>query len=372
MKMEGKKPYVAVVIVHTIYTGMFLLSKAALSGGLNPFVFVFYRQALATIFLAPITFFLEWKTKPALSTMTFLKIFMLSLLGITLSLDINMVALGQTTATLAAATTNTLPVITFFLAVLFRMENVKLKTIAGVLKVTGIIFCLGGAAAIAFLKGPYLRLLVHHHLFKSHVPQVQGNNASSNSSWTKGVFLMLLSNVLWGSWLVLQGLVLKSYPSKLLSTTLQCFLSTIQSFIIAIALVRDPNEWKLGWNLRLLSVAYCGIVVTGVTFYIQAWIIEKRGPVFLAVTTPLILVFTICSSAVLLGEIISFGSVLGGLLLVLGLYCVLWGKTKEQNDGEKKTFPSSTNTDVETQKAISAPKEENLQPGSNPKALSCV
>lgn len=360
--MEGKKPYLAVVIIHILYTGMFLLSKAALNGGMSTYVFVFYRQAAATIFLAPITFFLEWRTAPSLSLMTFIKIFVLSLFGITMSLDVNTLALKYTSASLAAATTNTLPVITFFLALLCRMESVKLKTIPGIVKVAGIAICLGGAATIAFFKGPYLRLLVHHHLFNSHSQEDQGQVPSS-STWIKGVFLMLLSNVFWSLWLVFQGLILKSCPSKLLCTALQCFLSTIQSFIIAIALVRDPNEWKLGWNVRLISVAYCGIVVTGVTFYLQAWVIEKKGPVFLAVTTPLVLVFTICSSAILLGEIISLGSVLGGLLLVLGLYCVLWGKTREQSK-ENENWASDS-----PQKPYTISKDERPQ-GSTPNQLS--
>lgn len=51
--------------------------------------------------------------------------------------------------------------------------------------------------------------------------------------------------------------ILRSYPSKLLFTTLQCFLSSIQSFAIAIAFERDPHQWKLGWNIRLLAVVYC-------------------------------------------------------------------------------------------------------------------
>lgn len=51
--------------------------------------------------------------------------------------------------------------------------------------------------------------------------------------------------------------VLKNYPSKLLFVTLQCFLSTIQLFAIAVAAERDPREWELGWNVRLLAIAYC-------------------------------------------------------------------------------------------------------------------
>jgi drug/metabolite transporter (DMT)-like permease len=54
-----KQPYLAVILIQAIYAGMFLLSKAALDGGMNNFVFVFYRQATATIFLIPLAVFFE-------------------------------------------------------------------------------------------------------------------------------------------------------------------------------------------------------------------------------------------------------------------------------------------------------------------------
>ncbi|KAI5672713.1 hypothetical protein M9H77_13077 [Catharanthus roseus] len=356
--MDEKKTLSAVFAIQVIYTGMFLLSKAALDVGMNTYVFVFYRQGFATVFLAPIALFLERKTAPPLSFMTLFKIFMLSLFGITFSLNIYSVALEYTSATLAAATTNTLPVITFFFALLFRMEQVKLKAISGIAKLIGVALCLGGAATIAFYRGPHLRLLIHHHLLSNSAQEIH-HQIPSIKTWTKGVFLMLLANTFWSLWLVLQGLVLKSYPSKLCCTTLQCFLSSIQSFIIAIALERDRNEWKLGWNVRLLSVAYCGIVVTGVTFYLQAYVVEKKGPVYLAITTPLALVFTICSSAVLLGEIISLGSVLGGILLVGGLYFVLWGKTEEKEEKGKCSSTNAVKQDVESKNEMT--NESNPQ-----------
>ncbi|KAA8546969.1 hypothetical protein F0562_003398 [Nyssa sinensis] len=231
------------------------------------------------------------------------------------------------------------------------METVKLKTISGIAKVGGIAICMAGSATIAFCRGPYLKLLFHHHLFGHQNGQQHQLQVPSGTTWIKGCFLMLTSNCFWGFWLVLQARVMKSYPTKLLFTTLQCFLSSIQSFVIAIALERDPYKWKLGWNVKLLAIAYCGIVVTGVTYYLQAWVIEKKGPVFLAMSTPLALVFTIFSSALLLGDIISLGSVLGGILLVGGLYSVLWGKSKEHkmDDGICLT--------VEAQKECSESKE---------------
>ena len=60
--MENYKPYVAMLFVQFVYAGMALFSKAAISKGMNSLVFVVYRQAFATVSLAPLAFFLERST----------------------------------------------------------------------------------------------------------------------------------------------------------------------------------------------------------------------------------------------------------------------------------------------------------------------
>jgi drug/metabolite transporter (DMT)-like permease len=47
--MEAKKPYLIALITQLIYTGMFVVTKAAFNHGINTFVFIFYRQAAASI-----------------------------------------------------------------------------------------------------------------------------------------------------------------------------------------------------------------------------------------------------------------------------------------------------------------------------------
>ncbi|XP_074371377.1 WAT1-related protein At5g64700 isoform X2 [Apium graveolens] len=309
-------PYTAVIGVQTIYTGMFLLSKVAFDLGMNTFIFVFYRQAAATLFLAPIVFFTEWKSAPPLTFKILIKIFVLSLFGITLSLNIYGVGLVYTSATLAAAITNSLPVITFLIAALFSMEKVNLKTIPGAVKIGGIGLCAGGAATIALYKGPFLKLLLHHHLFSHYSPKHHALVHASSEMWVKGVLLLLLANTFWGMWIVFQG-----------------------------------------------------IIVTGLTYYLQSWVIEKKGPVFLAMSTPLGFVFTIIASALLLGEIISLGSILGGVLLVGGLYCVLWGKSREQVTGIYqgsicKAVEVESSVKVLTQSEGSLKNTTNVHPSS--------
>ena len=53
---------------------------------------------------------------------------------------------------------------------------------------------------------------------------------------------------------------------------------------------------------RTSNDSWQGIIVTGVSFYLQTWCIKKRGPVFLAMSMPLTLVITIAVSLFILGE----------------------------------------------------------------------
>jgi hypothetical protein len=112
-----------------------------------------------------------------------------------------------------------------------------------------------------------------------------------------------------------------------------------------------------------------GILVSGVAYYMQVWVIDKSGPVFLSMTMPITLLVTIMLSSFVLGEDVTVGrcysfcfticpfpfakttcftivedpeiwllfacSILGGAIMVGGLYCVLWAKATEQVDDKR-------------------------------------
>ena len=65
--MDGRKPYILAIMIRVIVAGMFVINKAAMDHGLNGFVFVFYRQAAASLLLLPIALLVEmyvlWKLK---------------------------------------------------------------------------------------------------------------------------------------------------------------------------------------------------------------------------------------------------------------------------------------------------------------------
>ncbi|KAJ8762099.1 hypothetical protein K2173_007158 [Erythroxylum novogranatense] len=352
--MERHKPYIAMLFIQFIYAGMALFSKVAISKGMNSYVFVVYRQAFATVALAPFAFFLESNKTCPLSYNLICKIFMVSLCGLTLSLNLYYAAINYIPATFAAATTNAIPVITFVMAAFLRMEIISLKRVHGIAKVLGSVLGVSGALVFAFVKGPAIRIhnwhpsideLRHHH---HQGPSL--NTYSRSGDWIKGALIMISANILWSLWLILQTPIVKQYPSKLRLTTLQCFFSFIQSATWSIAVERNPSAWKLGWDVQLLSVAYCGIVVTGITYWLQVWAIQKKGPVFTAMFTPLALLITAIFSVLLWKETLHWGSIGGAVLLVGGLYGVLWGKNKEEEEGKRSVIYDQENAE---------PNEEN-------------
>nr|CAB3499517.1 unnamed protein product [Digitaria exilis] len=324
--MNAKVPYILAITIVVIYTGMFVISKAAFDHGMNTFVFIFYRQAAASLLLVPIALLLERNT---------------------LSPNLTNASVKLTSATVASATNNSAPVITFCLALLLRMEVVKLRSSSGVAKLAGVALCLAGALVIAFYAGPSLSPVNHHRAFNT-VSSAQASRAPSRGTWITGTFLMVLAMVTWSLWIIMQTALLKEYPDKMLVTTVQCVFSVAQSFVAAVVAERDFAKWKLQRDVSLLAVIYTGFVVTGVGYYLQAWCVEIKGPVFLAVWTPLSFVLTIFCSSFFLGEIVHLGS-------------LLWGKSMETKVSSMVNAVNGGNDAQEHQVHTGEDKEETEQ-----------
>uniref|UniRef100_A0A0E0IXZ0 WAT1-related protein n=1 Tax=Oryza nivara TaxID=4536 RepID=A0A0E0IXZ0_ORYNI len=252
-----------------------------------------------------------------------IKLFFCALIGITLGVNLYHVSLKFTSATVASAVDSSLPAITFFLA--DRTEYVKLRSSSGIAKVTSVAICLAGVFTIAFFTGPSISPINHHRAFAS---DTSSKTVVPRGVWIKWTFLMVVANMCWSLWIIFQAAVQKEYPDKMVVTVTQCLFSTVQSFVVAVVAERDFSRWKLRFDISLLVILYSGVMVTGVSYYLQTWCLEMRGPMFFASWTPLCFVFTIFCSSFFLGEIVHLGSILGGILL---------GKSKEGNETDDVT-----------------------------------
>ncbi|XP_051124156.1 WAT1-related protein At1g43650-like [Andrographis paniculata] len=322
--MERSKPHFAMILVEALIAGMYLFTKASISEGMNPYVFLFYRQACAALVLAPFAFYLERNQRlPPLSPLLLCKIFVVST-GTTVSLNVSYIGLNFVSATFLAALGNTVPVITFVIAVCLRMERLNIRQRHGMVKVIGSVLGLSGALLSTFARGPAMYPESQKNIF--HLPK----QTYTRDGWIKGSLIIIAANVVWCLWLAAQGPLIKQYPAKLRLTALQCLFSSVTSAVWAVAMERNPESWKFGWNLNLFTVLYSGVLMAGFGYWLIAWVVEKKGPLFTAVYMPLSLVIAAIFSAIFFQETIHWGSFCGMIVLVMGLYAILWAKSVEE------------------------------------------
>ncbi|KAL8202126.1 hypothetical protein R6Q57_011273 [Mikania cordata] len=347
-------PYLAMVVVQIVYAGATITIKIAITNGLNQLVYVVYRHLISTLVFCLFALVFESKDRPSLSFAVIVKIFVLSSLGSTIHLNGVSYGLAYTPATVSSALNCLTPAFTFLIAFLLRMEKVNIRSYKGQAKVLGTLICIAGTLVVTFWRGgDELKGLVSRPLIELKAPQ-----GHVKQNWVKGATLISASKLSWSLWLIFQGLVHKMYPAPLSINIMICFFASLQSSLLALFFARDANMWKIEWDVNLLAIVYGGLVISGLTYYLVLWSIQKRGPVFAAMFTPLELPIVGLFSAIAFNERLHLGSLLGALLIVVGLYCVLWGKSEDnlinfeenQNDIENrdivsKIFVNSKNSD---------------------------
>ncbi|KAH7654875.1 WAT1-related protein [Dioscorea alata] len=327
------KPYIAMISLQFGYAGMNIITKVSLNHGMSHYVLVVYRHAFATISIAPFALILERKVRPKLTFPVFMRIFVLGLLGPVIDQNLYYAGLKFTSPTFSCAMSNILPAMTFVIAVLCRMEKVDIKKVRCQAKVAGTLITVAGAMLMTLYKGPVVEMLrskyVHFHPHP-HPSRVHASQESSDKDWFKGSIFLIIATLAWASLFVLQAATLKKYSAQLSLTSLICFVGTIQAIAVTLVMEHNkPSAWKVGWDINLLAAAYAGIVTSSIAYYVQGLVMEKRGPVFASAFSPLMMIIMAIMGSFILAEKIYLGGVLGGVLIVVGLYSVLWGKYKE-------------------------------------------
>lgn len=85
-----------------------------------------------------------------------------------------------------------------------RMEKVKIRTRLGMVKIVGLIVCMGGVATLAFYKGPQIWPLHNSNTHYSHHHQHHSSSSANPKTWYLGSLLLFFSIITWSIWLVLQ------------------------------------------------------------------------------------------------------------------------------------------------------------------------
>ncbi|KAG1338362.1 WAT1-related protein [Cocos nucifera] len=305
--LQRAKPYVAMISLQFGYAGMNIISKVSLNHGMNHYVLVVYRHAFATLSIAPFALILERNVRPRITFSIFVQIFVLGLLGPVIDQNFYYAGLKFTSPTFSCAMSNILPAMTFVMAVLCRMEKVDLKKIRCQAKVVGTLLTVAGAMLMTLYKGPIMEMVWTKHVHPQRT-SVSETTDSSDKDWLKGSIFVIISTLAWAALFVLQAIA------------------------VTLVMQHKPSVWSIGWDMNLLAAAYAGIVTSSIAYYVQGLVIQSRGPVFASAFSPLMMIIVAIMGSFILAEKIYLGGVLGAVLIVVGLYSVLWGKYKENKD----------------------------------------
>ncbi|XP_071691246.1 WAT1-related protein At3g18200-like [Rutidosis leptorrhynchoides] len=326
--VSGKmKLIIAVLVLQLCFAGFHIVSRVALNIGVSKVVYPIYRNLLALILLAPMAYFYEKKERPPLTFSLLVQFFLLALVGITANQGFYILGLYYATPAFASAMQNSVPAITFIMASVLRLEKVNISRRDGLAKVIGTIASVGGATVITLYKGA--PLFYHDTSNKVNIDYMH-SGSTKMLNWTWGCIYLIGHCLSWAGWMVFQAPIVKKYPAKLSLTSFTCFFGLIQFMVIAAFFERDPEKWIIKSGEEVFTILYAGIISSGIVLWLQTWCIQKGGPVFVAVFQPVQTVLVAIMAFAILHDQLYLGGLLGAILIMIGLYLVLWGKTEEQ------------------------------------------
>lgn len=114
--------------------------------------------------------------------------------------------------------------------------------------------------------------------------------------------------------------------SPLATTVYACLVGTVALFPLALW-ESSRQEWFLVEPITWLGILYLGILGTAVGFNWYYEGIKVIGLAKAAIFINLVPLFAVIFSAIFLGEKITLALVLGGLLVIVGVYCTNIAKT---------------------------------------------
>ncbi|PKU70782.1 WAT1-related protein [Dendrobium catenatum] len=308
--LQEVKPYLYMVLQQFFIAVMYVLAEATLKDGMNQYVLVVYRNIIAAVTIAPFAFC------PVLQQNFFY-------MGAKL-----------TSASFAAALENIIPAITYIMALVLRLEKLEIKQKFGQARVIGTVANVAGAILMIIYKGPNLKLPWYSGRKDVQYSSTEDSMAggTGGSQWIEGTFSIIGSSTLWSAFLILQSNTLKSFPTELTLTALICLIGAVMSAVVALVLEDgSASPWIIGV------------------------VMNEKGPVFVGAFIPLCFFFTMALGSFFLSEKISLGMAIGSIIMVAGLYALLWGNSKDQlsqqnvrDPGEQElSFSTATLVDVE-------------------------
>ncbi|XP_048437783.1 WAT1-related protein At1g25270-like isoform X2 [Pyrus x bretschneideri] len=282
--VQGLKPVMMMLVVQAAYVGMNISYKLVAEVGMNFTILVAYRNMFSAALMLPFALIFE-RNRPKLTLGILFQGFISGLLG---------------------------------------MEKLALGTRTGRAKIVGTLVCVGGTMIFTFYKGHEIVIWsTDVNLLRKYSHQNSHVLHRNTRTQLLGSVLALCSSISFALWLIFQKKMTRDYPCQYSSTALMSIMASMQSTVFALCRERDWSQWKLGWDIKLFTAVYSGVITSGLVLTLTAWCVRMRGPLFVAIFNPLGLLLVGLAATLLLDEKLHLGSILGGVFIICGLYIVL-------------------------------------------------
>ncbi|KAG8384798.1 hypothetical protein BUALT_Bualt04G0155900 [Buddleja alternifolia] len=344
-------PLAAMLTAETANVGSNILYKAAVTKGLSYHVFMAYSYAVSVIVLLPLSYLFHRKTVlPPFSIGVLGKLFMLGFLGFP-GQYLGYIGIKYSSPTVGSAMSNLIPAFTFFLAVLFRMEKLKVRSLSSQAKIFGALASISGALVVVLYDGPIVITGRDGNLHSPIFSIILHTISSSRSKWILGGALLAAAYIIASFWYILQAMFIKEYPAELVFILFYNLSGFILAVPIGIASEPHLSSWIVPADIRLVACLFSGLVGSAAfTLVIHAWCLHKKGPVYVAFFKPLSIAITAIFGVIFLGDYLYLGSVIGSVIISMGFYTVMWAKFKEEisetSDEDEDNRLESSNSDA--------------------------
>ncbi|WOH08339.1 hypothetical protein DCAR_0727777 [Daucus carota subsp. sativus] len=347
MGMESVLPFMGMVIVQVAMVGQLVTGQEAMLDGMTNFTFIFYFNALSFLILAfSLFFFRNSSNLPALTYAVVWRCLLFGFFGFMTQIT-GYTGIQYASPTLATSMLNLIPGFTFIFAIIFRLEKAEVRSSGARAKIIGTLVSVVGAFIVTLYQGP--------RILKGTSSANSTQNLTQSQDWVIGGLLLALTSVFASLFITTQALILQKHISKLVVSLFYSSTIAILSAVLSLILERDLSPWSLSSNVRIMAVVYSGLFGASFQVTVSSWCMQRTGPLFVVMFHPLGIIISSIIGITFMGDAFYLGSLVGSIVIIVGVYTVIWGISKERKFTQANSISSPLMLDNPKDTTLPAP-----------------